>query len=372
MSAEAAEAAKAAGNNYFKAKDYDNAIKSFTEAIEVDSTNHTLYSNRSAAYASQGSFKEALADANKCIALNGSWARGHSRRAAAYVGLKNYIQAQAALEKAAELDPSSQFVAEELRKVKEWRNGGSARAAAAAAAYGGSASYGGSTGPTPVTSGIVPTLSLSALLCGLLYAVPLIGAARAQGMYLLSLGNILLMFVVNLWNTFPKKLATLTDPKFQAAQEYQAFMLVLFLLFSPPVPFALMPFLSTCFLNVVHTYAGALSKLPSFLSSKLEYFRTAEGLFQVHAFGAVSEVIVTFMMPLLVVVQGYRALLLWFFYFQYLVRRHRTNPTTVQTVQMLMQKLDGIAHHRFAPAILQTLYTRAKSLVSLAAEKLVR
>ena len=87
--AEIAEAAKAAGNAAFKAGNFDEAIAEFTKAVEADPTNHVLYSNRSGAHAAKADFKAALLDANKCIDLKADWAKGHSRRGAAYFGLKN-------------------------------------------------------------------------------------------------------------------------------------------------------------------------------------------------------------------------------------------------------------------------------------------
>jgi hypothetical protein len=90
----------------------------------------------------------------------------------------------------------------------------------------------------------------------------------------------------------------------------------------------------------------------------------------VHAFGAVSEVIVTFMGPMLVVVQGPRAALLSFFYFQYVCRRYKSNSQTVQTVQIFVQKLDGWCKHRFVPAPLQHVYERAKRAVGWVAGKI--
>merc|ERR1719248_418245 len=119
-----ADAFKNAGNEAFKNKDYDEAVSQFTKAIEADGTNHVLYSNRSGAYAAKGEFKNALLDANKCIDLKGDWAKGHSRRGAAYFGLKNWIQAQASYERGLELDPSSQVMKDELAKVKARRQGG--------------------------------------------------------------------------------------------------------------------------------------------------------------------------------------------------------------------------------------------------------
>lgn len=74
---------------------------------------------------------------------------------------------------------------------------------------------------------------------------------------------------------------TLSDPAFKSTQEVQSFVLLIFMLLSPPMPFALMPFLAQAFLNVLHGYRGAIGMLPEFAKSRLEYFFTDEGSFQV-------------------------------------------------------------------------------------------
>ncbi|KAJ4374448.1 hypothetical protein N0V86_007313 [Didymella sp. IMI 355093] len=57
-----AEEYKAAGNKFFKIKDYPAAIKEYSKAIEADPKNATYYSNRAAAYISASRFVEALED----------------------------------------------------------------------------------------------------------------------------------------------------------------------------------------------------------------------------------------------------------------------------------------------------------------------
>ncbi|KAF9691010.1 hypothetical protein EKO04_011082 [Ascochyta lentis] len=57
-----AEEYKAAGNKFFKIKDYPAAIKEYSKAIEADPKNATYYSNRAAAYISANRFAEALGD----------------------------------------------------------------------------------------------------------------------------------------------------------------------------------------------------------------------------------------------------------------------------------------------------------------------
>lgn len=56
---------KAEGNKAFSAKNYDLAIDIFSQAIELDPSNHVLYSNRSAAKAGKKQWDAALEDAEQ-------------------------------------------------------------------------------------------------------------------------------------------------------------------------------------------------------------------------------------------------------------------------------------------------------------------
>jgi len=58
----------------------------FSQAIELEPTNHVLYSNRSGAYASQKNFDKALEDATKTTELKPDWAKGWGRKGAALHG----------------------------------------------------------------------------------------------------------------------------------------------------------------------------------------------------------------------------------------------------------------------------------------------
>ena len=57
------EVFKAAGNKFFKAKEYEKAISEYSKAIEVDPSSATYRSNRAAAYISANKYAEALEDA---------------------------------------------------------------------------------------------------------------------------------------------------------------------------------------------------------------------------------------------------------------------------------------------------------------------
>lgn len=71
------------------------ASEKFTQAIELEPSNHILYSNRSAVYAAQSEYQKALDDANKATEIKPDWAKGWARKGAALRGLgdlrKSYL-----------------------------------------------------------------------------------------------------------------------------------------------------------------------------------------------------------------------------------------------------------------------------------------
>lgn len=103
-----AEEAKAKGNAAFAAGDFNGAVSHFTDAIALSPTNHVLYSNRSAAYASLHKYADALTDAKKTVELKSDWAKGYSRLGAAHVGLGDYAEAISAYKKGLEIDPNNE------------------------------------------------------------------------------------------------------------------------------------------------------------------------------------------------------------------------------------------------------------------------
>ncbi|KAH0739996.1 hypothetical protein KY290_033039 [Solanum tuberosum] len=106
--AAAADESKSKGNAAFAAGNFTDAVRHFTEAINLSPNNHVLYSNRSAAYASLNKFSEALIDAEKTVELKPDWSKGYSRVGAAYVGLNNYNDAVLAYRKGLKIDPNNE------------------------------------------------------------------------------------------------------------------------------------------------------------------------------------------------------------------------------------------------------------------------
>jgi len=74
---------KAEGNELFRADKFAEAADKYSKAIEADSTEAALFSNRAACYASLDMWPESLQDATTCIRLRPDWAKGYFRRALA-------------------------------------------------------------------------------------------------------------------------------------------------------------------------------------------------------------------------------------------------------------------------------------------------
>lgn len=67
--ADEAEAFKAAGNKFYKAKEYKKAIEEYTKAVEAQPTSATYLNNRAAAYISNGQYINALEDCTRADEL---------------------------------------------------------------------------------------------------------------------------------------------------------------------------------------------------------------------------------------------------------------------------------------------------------------
>lgn len=86
------------GNSALSAGNTEEAIKYYSMAIDLQPTNHVLYSNRSAAYAKSGQYQKALEDADKTIQLNEKWPKGYSRKGSALAYMGRYQESISAYE----------------------------------------------------------------------------------------------------------------------------------------------------------------------------------------------------------------------------------------------------------------------------------
>jgi len=114
-----ADAAKNQGNEFFKVKNYDEAIKHYSEGIGIDAKHHVCYSNRSACYAATGKWSEALQDAEKCIESKPDFAKGYSRKGAALYGAKKLEEAAAAYQEGIDKFPDDASLKQGLDSVRQ-------------------------------------------------------------------------------------------------------------------------------------------------------------------------------------------------------------------------------------------------------------
>ncbi|OAY46519.1 outer envelope protein 64, chloroplastic [Manihot esculenta] len=115
-----AEMAKEKGNQAFKDKQWQKAVSYYTEAIRLSGKNATYYSNRAAAYLELGSFIQAEADCTEAINLDKKNVKAYFRRGTAREMLGYYKEAIEDFKYALVLEPTNKraaLSAQRLRKV---------------------------------------------------------------------------------------------------------------------------------------------------------------------------------------------------------------------------------------------------------------
>lgn len=110
--------AKERGNEAYRKGDNPRAIQLYSDAIAVDADDHSLYSNRSAAYASQRKYHHALKDADQCLRLKPDWPKGYARRGHAQYHLGRGEDATKTYKLGLSLDPKCDFLKDALKMVQ--------------------------------------------------------------------------------------------------------------------------------------------------------------------------------------------------------------------------------------------------------------
>lgn len=119
---EAADIAKEKGNAAYKDKQWQRAINFYSEAIKLNGKNATYYSNRAAAYLEIGSFAQAEEDCSAAIGLDKKNVKAYLRRGTAREMLGYYKEAIEDFQYALVLEPTNKaanLAANRLRKLFE-------------------------------------------------------------------------------------------------------------------------------------------------------------------------------------------------------------------------------------------------------------
>jgi len=119
MSNSAAENWKNQGNTAFQKGQHQEAIKCYSKAIEIDSSNHVYYTNRATTYASMEDWEKCLNDSEKAINIKQDWVKGYFRKGQALVGLKRYEEGYVSYRKAVELDPKNEDITSRMKEAEQ-------------------------------------------------------------------------------------------------------------------------------------------------------------------------------------------------------------------------------------------------------------
>ncbi|GLT80881.1 hypothetical protein SLA2020_522920 [Shorea laevis] len=108
---------KSRGDEAFKRQDYQMAIDAYTQAIDLDPTDATLFSNRSLCWIRLGQAEHALADAKECRALRPDWPKACYREGTALRLLQKFDEAANAFYEGVKLDPENKELVNAFREA---------------------------------------------------------------------------------------------------------------------------------------------------------------------------------------------------------------------------------------------------------------
>jgi small glutamine-rich tetratricopeptide repeat-containing protein alpha len=114
-----AERLKNEGNNLMKQDMYDDALKCYTKAIQLDPKNAVFYCNRAAAYSKLNNHSFALEDCRRAITIDPNYSKAYGRMGLAFASLNDHFQARDCYKKAAELDPQNESYKNNLSIAEE-------------------------------------------------------------------------------------------------------------------------------------------------------------------------------------------------------------------------------------------------------------
>lgn len=98
------DTAKNKGNECFKIKKYNEALKYYNDAINFKKDEPIAYSNRAICYINLGKFLEAKQDCDTAISLDSTMVKAYYRRGLALRGLHRYEKALQDFQQVSKLD----------------------------------------------------------------------------------------------------------------------------------------------------------------------------------------------------------------------------------------------------------------------------
>ncbi|KAK9767914.1 hypothetical protein K7432_001837 [Basidiobolus ranarum] len=113
---------KNAGNDAFRAGNYQEAYDLYTAALEVDPennlTNSRIYNNRATASAKMDKHEQVVDDCNSALDLDPSFVKAYRRRAGSYLKLEMFEEAVKDLRSASDMDQGNREIRQELHHAE--------------------------------------------------------------------------------------------------------------------------------------------------------------------------------------------------------------------------------------------------------------
>ena len=119
---QAAEHARLKGNECVKAKEYSEAVASYTRSLALDGDEPYTYANRAMAYLKMKDYRKAIADANTALALKPGYVKAYHRRGKARAALHEHEEAIKDFQKILESEPDNKEVNKDLMAARTLLN----------------------------------------------------------------------------------------------------------------------------------------------------------------------------------------------------------------------------------------------------------
>ena len=114
---------KIKGNELMKTKEYDEAIRHYTKAINYDEYEPTIYCNRALAYIKNTQYNNGLEDCNKAIDLKHDYIKAYYRRAICEKNLKKFNESLEDFLYVYNDNPNSNDVLNEINNmIDKWKD----------------------------------------------------------------------------------------------------------------------------------------------------------------------------------------------------------------------------------------------------------
>jgi len=117
FSPEKAAEAKERGNGFFKQNKYPEAIQEYSEAVKRNPKEHTSFSNRAAAYIKMGAYDDAEKDCQTALKLEPGFLKAVLRLAQIYTFRKEFHKAMSEYDRAQKMDPQNQEAKEGYQRT---------------------------------------------------------------------------------------------------------------------------------------------------------------------------------------------------------------------------------------------------------------